>query len=92
MVAQTTHTHTNNDSTYTNNDIAIKRIAIARVILELYRYTSSSNNNYANVNIPPPFIEELAIEDEVTAEIVTVADGRKGILLLKKEGQGTIGI
>ena len=41
------------------------------------------NSNSANVNLPPAFIQALQItaEDEVTAEIITTSDGRKGILL-----------
>jgi len=59
-----------------------------RVSLKPYWYTGS--NNYANINIPPAFIQELdlTIDDEVTIEIITTSDGRKGILLLKREGQG----
>jgi hypothetical protein len=62
----------------------------ARVSLKPYWYTGS--NNYANINIPPAFIQELDLNtlDEVTAEIITTSDGRKGILLLKLEGQRTI--
>lgn len=45
---------------------------------------------YGFINIPPAFIQELGLEDEVTAEIVTASDGRKGILLLRQQRQGTI--
>ena len=45
------------------------------------------NGNSVNVNLPPAFTEALQLtdEDEVTAEIITTADGRKGILLVKQK-------
>jgi hypothetical protein len=55
-----------------------------RVVLKLYRYTSSSNNNYTVINLPSVFIEELSIDEDVTAEIITTSDGRRGILILGK--------
>ena len=63
----------------------IEQTSTERVILKLYRYTSSSNS-YTNVNLPPILIQELGLEDEVTAETITTSDGRKGILLVKQEG------
>ena len=49
-------------------------------------YFYSGNNNYANINIPPSFVQELHLttEDEVTLEIITTSDG-PGILLRRRK-------
>jgi hypothetical protein len=57
----------------------------------IYRYQGSTD--HVNVNLYPPLLRELHLENEheVTQQIVTV-DGHKGILILPKrqDGQRTI--